>query len=236
MLHFNNSTNSIHNPGRSNFLFLPILLLLIIGCKKEQITPSGKQTTEIRHPGAFKMISTNSAVNIHITHGDNHSVIIKGSDNLIKHFNTTVANGELKLAYQNGNITSNDVEVWLTMPALESIVTSGSGNVEIQGIFSDQHSLTTRVGGSGNIIVEGLMRTNFLKSYVSGSGTTDLSSIWANIAEFELPGSGSVKINVSEELKANMTGSGDIYFSGNPTITSDIKGTGKLIKINTPND
>jgi len=122
------------------------------------------------------------------------------------------------------------------MPALESIVTSGSGNIEINGNFDDQNSLTTRIGGSGNIKVKGSMRTNFLKSYLSGSGTTDLSSIWTNIAEIELPGSGSVKINVYEELKAKLTGNGDVHYSGNPTIISDIKGTGKLIKINTPND
>jgi len=98
------------------------------------------------------------------------------------------------------------------------------------------HFNNNGVSGSGDIKIEGSMRTNFLKSYVSGSGTTDLSSIWTNIAELEIPGSGSIKVNVYEELKANMTGSGDVYYSGNPTISSRIKGTGKLIKINTPND
>jgi len=182
------------------------------------------------------MISINSAANIHITHGGNHSVVIKGSDNLIKHFNTTIVNGELKLAFQKGNVTSDDLEIRITMPALESITTSGSGDIKILGNFDDQHSLTTRVSGSGDIKVEGSMRTNFLKSYVSGSGTTDLSSIWTNIAEVEIPGSGSIKVNVHEELKASITGSGDVYYSGNPTISSNIKGTGKLIKINATND
>jgi len=236
MLHFNNTTNIIHNSRRSSIFLLPILLLLMISCKKEQVIPSGNQVTETRTPGTFKMISTNSAANIHITQGESHSVVIKGSDNLIKHFSATIINGELKLAFQNGNITSNDLEIWLTIPALESVVTSGSGNIEILGNFSDQNSLTTHVSGTGNIKVKGSMRTNFLKFYSSGSGTTDLSSIWANIAEFELSGSGSVKVNVDEELKAKLTGSGNIYYSGNPTILSDIKGSGKLIKIDTPND
>lgn len=47
---------------------------------------------------------------------------------------------------------------------------------------------------------------------------------------------GSVKVNVYEELKASITGSGDVYYSGNPIIISNIKGTGNLIKINAPND
>ena len=218
MLHFNNTTDSIHNPRKTNIFLLPIILLVIASCKKEEITPSGNQVTETRNPGIFKMITTNSAANIHITHGENHSVVIKGSDNLIKHFITTIADGELKLSFQKGNVTSDDLEIWLSMPALESITTSGSGDIKILGNFDDQHSLTTRVRGSGDIKVEGSMRTNFLKSYVSGSGTTDLSNIWANIAEFEL------------------TGSGNIYYSGSPTISANIEGTGKLIKINEPND
>lgn len=84
MLHFNNTIKSIHNSKRSNIFILPILILLIIGCKKEEITPSGKQITETRHPGTFKSINTNSAANIHITQSENHSVVIKGSDNLIE--------------------------------------------------------------------------------------------------------------------------------------------------------
>lgn len=236
MIYFSNTANSIHQPRKSNLFILPLLLLLICSCKKEEISPSGKQITETRNPGTFNSISTNSAVNIHISQGDTHSVTIKGSDNLIQHFNTNIVNDELILSYKQGNIRSNDLEIWLTLPSLEKLSTSGSGNIEILGNFNDQESFTIRNTGSANIHLIGSIRSNRFKFYNSGTGFTDLSAMWTNIAEFELPGNGNIKINVQEELKAKINGSGNIYYSGNPTLISDIKGNGKLIKINMPND
>lgn len=236
MLHFNNTANSIHHPRKSNLFFLPLLLLLISSCKKEELSPNGNQITETRNQGTFNSISTNSAVNIHVSQGDTHSVTIKGSDNLTQHFNTNIINNELVLSYKQGNIRSNDLEISLTLPSLEKLSTSGSGNIEILGNFNDQESFNIRNTGSANIHLIGSMRSNRFKFYNSGTGFTDLSAMWANIAEFDIPGSGNIKINVQEELKAKITGNGNIYYSGNPTLISDIKGSGKLIKINMPND
>ncbi|WP_157766421.1 GIN domain-containing protein [Pedobacter ginsengisoli] len=151
MIYFSNTANSIHQPRKSNLFILPLLLLLISSCKKEEISPSGKQITETRNPGTFHSISTNSAVNIHISQGDTHSVSIKGSDNLIQHFNTNIVNNELVLSYKQGNILSNDLEIWLTLPSLEKLSTSGSGNIEILGNFNDQESFNIRNTGSANI-------------------------------------------------------------------------------------
>jgi hypothetical protein len=60
MLHFNNKTNSIDNPKRSSIFLLPILFLLITGCKKDPIAvpPPGNNPQNNIEKGSFSFSSS----------------------------------------------------------------------------------------------------------------------------------------------------------------------------------
>ena len=89
---------------------------------------------------------------------------------------------------------------------------SGSGDIVLN---IESNKAKANVSGSGDITLKG--RASNLLATVTGSGDFhgfDLDSV---NTEVSVTGSGDAKVNCSGELKARVTGSGDIEYRGNPT-------------------
>lgn len=105
---------------------------------------------------------------------------------------------------------------------------SGSGHVNIEGDLMDEVSLDN--SGSGNITVKG--SSNGLSVKNTGSGKVTSLSSPTDHASIDNKGSGSCHVNVINVLTVRISGSGNIYYKGNPSdITKDVSGPGKLIKL-----
>ena len=85
------------------------------------------------------------------------------------------------------------------------------------------------MSGSGNITLDG--KTNNLNNTISGSGGINTYNLETKNANVTISGSGDIKVFCSESLKARVSGSGDIFYKGEPKI-KDIKvsGSGKISK------
>jgi len=124
------------------------------------------------------------------------------------------------------------------------IVLSGSG--EISG-YATASSLTTNISGSGNISLEAY--TNSCNAGISGSGNINLVgetlsgsftisgsgqinafSFSQNECIAKISGSGNMNLNVIDFLDVTISGSGSIYYIGDPSINVSITGSGELIK------
>jgi hypothetical protein len=116
------------------------------------------------------------------------------------------------------------------MPAIRRANLSGSGKISINGNFPSQDFFESRISGSGAVQVNGGFDVNDLDVTVSGSGRADLLNIESRRAEVFISGSGDVKVNVRDHLKAKISGSGRAYYTGNPTIETDISGSGKVVR------
>jgi len=44
-------------------------------------------------------------------------------------------------------------------------------------------------------------------------------------------GSGTARVDVAQKLKARVSGSGDVYYEGDPVVDGDVSGSGKILKI-----
>jgi hypothetical protein len=184
-------------------------------------------------------ISTHRDINIYVTSPAVEKLHLAGSGNVVAD-SLTGNNVEIMLS-GSGNIYSNFYGRYL-----ESSV-SGSGKIEIYG---ECDTLETSVSGSGSIDLEA-PNCLYTKVDISGSGKADLEGS-SEIADFEIigsgkikayefpvkkstvivAGSGSVQVNVSEILNANISGSGNIYYIGNPHINFSDNGSGSLINSN----
>lgn len=210
---------------------LAIIFFSLFGCKKESLDPSGNIISEIRRPGTFKYINTSSSVKINFVYGSEHKLELKGSDNLLSKFQTSIVNNELILGYKNVNLSGSDLEVVVTGPSLEQISLGGSADIDIAGDFPFQEKLIVTLNGSGAVKVNGTMQIDFLKVNSSGSGKTKIGNATAKTAEFNISGTGDIEGTISDYLKASITGTGNIYYHGNPSVQSTIKGSGKVIKL-----
>ena len=64
-----------------------------------------------------------------------------------------------------------------------------------------------------------------------GSGNVKSFGFIVQKAEDDIKGSGDASVNVTQDLKVRINGSGSVYYQGNPpVVNSQISGSGKLIK------
>jgi len=214
-----------------NLLLYVYISLLFISCSKDRLTASGDKITEERSPGSFTGISGSGSNPIHVVYGADLKVILKGSDNLIPRFKTKVMSNVLYLEYEQTSVRQDDIEVFITMPLIDRVSLSGSGEVEIKGQFPDVDVFKTSISGSGEVEVDEPFNAGETKVDISGSGNADLEKLNTKTADIDVSGSGDVKIKVQDLLKVKISGSGKVYYWGSPQVNSNISGSGKVIKL-----
>src|SRR5690606_36326166 len=134
------------------------------------------------------------------------------------------------LGYDQVQVRHVDIEVFITLPSIESATMSGSGSLEINGSFPDQDRFRLTVSGSSKTIVEGMFQADEVNVDISGSGDANLERIQCNKGDVKISGSGEVRMNVEETLKVRISGSGKVYYTGNAVVDSKVSGSGEVIK------
>ncbi|MBE7176789.1 MAG: DUF2807 domain-containing protein [Mucilaginibacter polytrichastri] len=205
--------------------------LLFAACSKENISANGNVNTESRDLSGFSSIESHGSNPIHIAYGKTFELTVRGSENLLRKYQTRVVNGTLRLGYDAISIRNDDVEVWVTLPEIEKIGLNGSGNVDISGAFPNDTRLKIDLRGSSDILARDLFAAEELRVDIAGSGSLKLEKIQAKKAYITMAGSGEVFASVSQKLDIRISGSGAVYYWGNPQeIEQHIGGSGKVIK------
>lgn len=212
--------------------FMAILsLFLFSSCEKEHLSANGNRSTETRNFNEFNSLKIEGASNIYVAYGNEYKVVIKGSNNLIPYYKTTLVNRNLNIGYENATVRNDDIEVYITMPLLKSASLSGSGDLELSGNFESVNVLDLSLTGSGGIAIADPIVVMQLKLDVSGSGDADLQKASCKSADISIVGSGDAKVQVADFLKVRMSGSGNVYYQGSPQVDTKISGSGGIIKI-----
>jgi CxxC motif-containing protein len=105
---------------------------------------------------------------------------------------------------------------------------SGSGNITLNEKINN--ILIIKNSGSGDVLVNDEV-TQGIEMYNRGSGNISALKAKASSALVNNSGSGECSVEVLHHLAANISGSGDVKYKGDPEIVKDITGSGKLIKL-----
>lgn len=229
------------------YLVLLALLGLVVfasGCVNQG---SGNVTNETRNVTAFNQINSNGDMDVIISQGNNNSVVVQGDSNLIPNISTTVAANQLKISNNNPITGGKSVKVYITVVDLDTIENGGSGS--ISGDNLNLKNLNLFITGSGSINMENLVANNIkvvnsgsgiltlggnVKNEdvtISGSGQYNSKDLQGSDATVEIDGSGSATMNVINQLKIIINGSGQISYLGNPNIQQQVTGSGSVKKI-----
>lgn len=195
--------------------------MFIVGIGYAQIKGNGNVITEDRNTGDFTGIKLACSADVFISQGST-SVKVKVDENIIKLVKTTVEDGVLKIDVKGKSIRSVTVfEVYISLPSLDMLKNSGSGDIEFKGTFK-ANDLFIGNNGSGDIDAE--FDVTNLELKLNGSGDIELEGINGT---FKVSNSGSGDVDVEglklEECYVKGAGSGDIDLSGktnNLTITN----------------
>ncbi|MBX3257298.1 MAG: DUF2807 domain-containing protein [Chitinophagaceae bacterium] len=213
-------------------LILAVGMLTLLGsCEKDTIIGGGTVKTEDREVSDFTKVAVEGSTNIHITKGSRFDVSVKAYKNLLPYLKTRVENNTLIVKYENSTSVGNDnSQVFITMPVLNGVSATGSGDIDVKGIFEHTPGFDAHISGSSDISIENARAENLVVS-ISGSGDFKSFGLSIEDANISISGSGDVEITVNKKLKTKISGSGNIFYKGNPaTVDNNISGSGKVVK------
>lgn len=193
----------------------------------------GPIVTENRSISDFTGIANESEAIVYITEGAEFSISIDAEENLLPEIKTVKSGNDLRI-YTDHCLEENDlIHIYITMPQLESLDLSGSGNIIIESIFHTS-GFNMDLSGSGNISCYDSLFTDAIQIVNSGSGIINVFSITPDIT-VELSGSGDVVINGEGDIADyTSSGSGNIRAFNFPNTISHIaiSGSGN-VEVNT---
>jgi hypothetical protein len=170
---------------------------------------------ESRNGGCLKPTHT---IEIKVTTSSIGSMELNGSGYL---YCFGLQTNELALRVNgSGQIECNQLQASSVTYQLE-----GSGSI-FSGVTAED--LSARIDGSGEIRLSGTVASSDLR--VIGSGRIQSGQLITGVCTAYISGSGTVDTYVNQALDVTINGSGIVYYDGNPTITSQISGSGKIIK------
>ncbi len=204
------------------------------GSKK--VEGNGQMTTATRTTTGYDKVDLTGAMDVELVKGTEGRLRIEAEENLIPHITTEVKNGELVISVEKGfNLQpsrNNPIKVTVPFESLDGVYLTGSGDIYTSDMIKSEN-FETKVTGSGNIRLQ--LQAKQARARLTGSGNMDLrgsaedfnckitGSGDINAFDFKCEavdatviGSGNLQVHATEELRANVPGSGDIVYSGNP--------------------
>lgn len=196
---------------------------------------NGDLETEERIGGVFTGIEAEGEFDVRVEYAPTTSVEVTTDKNLMEYIETTVKNGKLTISTNHkGCINySSSTEVLVRCPNITNVSLLGSGNLEVYNFNGDYFYVTQ--AGSGEITISSVSVTNdidvnligsgnvWLKGRaqkaiynLAGSGNIDSEAMRVYDGIITLSGSGNIHTYVYDVLKVTMSGSGSVYYYGNP--------------------
>lgn len=210
---------------------LGLALITVTSCHKRVLKGNGNTASETRTLSEFSKIESNGSTNITVVKDTKYSVIVTGYSNLVPLFETEVRGDRLIIQYKERfwNVKNDNITIEVHTPYLDKATLNGSGNVDIRSGF-DQERFDAKISGSGKIKSTG-SKYFVMDADINGSGDintegSEIEKVYANIS-----GSGTLYVKVNQYLQVDISGSGKVYYSGNPgEVKQDISGSGEIRK------
>jgi len=240
-----------------HMILLATLILASLACSltaglgdETMVRGSGDVVEETREVSGLTGVKLATIGHLIIEVGDTESLRIEAEDNLMEYFKTEVRNGKLTIGTQD-NVrleTTKPVNYYLTVTGLDTIEISSAGDIEAPDLDAEQFSITISsagdlemgelnadtlevdIGSAGNLNISG----GEVKSQdvtISSSGNYVAQDLASDEADVRLSSTGSANIWVRDQLKANLSSSGDLRYRGNPLVDATTSSAGEVIQI-----
>jgi hypothetical protein len=226
---------------------LPVLIFIghsLSACAGDPVKGAGAVVRKPVEVAAFHGVELTGSVDVMVRQGDAQKVEVEAQANLTDVLEFVVENGVCRIRPRTSFSTNKPFVVHVTVPVLDRVVVSGSGDVKSHTPFAvpvmhvavsgsgdvelqvQVDSVDARLSGSGEIKLIGTARA--LEAEVRGSGDIKAGNLKVERARAYVSGSGDVTVNTAV-LDAEIRGSGDVKYKGSkPAITSRITGSGSV--------
>ena len=229
-------------------LLLSAVLMSFNACKKDNtqncVDGNGDVVQEQRDVGNFINVQTDGAYKVFLYQGAKTQVDLFAESNIIPLIQTSVVNQTLVVKVQDGQCynTNNPVEVSIVSPEFEVVSFNGAGDIAASNLVLDKltfnlngagginsgldlQDFTLNIVGAGNANIVGTGKVGHI--IVSGAGNVYATNFFQETVYVSISGTGDARIYVTKLLDVTITGSGSVYYEGNPeTVNTKITGSG----------
>jgi hypothetical protein len=229
---------------RTKTMLITFLALVFIGTK---MVSAQEQERDV---SPFSAISLRVSGTVFLAQGTPQSVRVEANDETLEEIITEVKDRTLNIRFKSNNyfwksFNMGKIEIYVTVPDIEGLSVSGSGNIESATIKSrildlavsgsgdilikdlDSERVKANISGSGNIRLDG-GNTEELEATVSGSGNFRAQDFEAADSDIKISGSGNCTLTAQKSLKARVSGSGSVAYKGKPQLDSTVSGSGRV--------
>ena len=234
-------------------LFIISLLLICLSltaCALAEVRGSGQVVSEDREITNVSGVTLASPGELIITLGDQETLRIEAEDNVLPLIQSEVEDGMLTLEIKKRVHfqPTQTIKYYLTVKELGSIHNTGLGSITALPIRSE--NFWVQVASGGNVTLDSLetdtleAALNGLGNLVIGGGQVDTQKVNINsggsyqagdlrsqAARVEINSEGEATIWVTRLLDAHLTSSGSLSYYGEPKVTSETTGLGKMIPL-----
>jgi hypothetical protein len=189
---------------------------------------SGNVTSESRDVSGFDEVELEGIGNLSIQQSGSESLTVEAEEDVLPKIGTEVVDDRLVIGPEPGTSirTTEPINYELTVEGMRALEVSGAGDVEAEGINTDELAVT--ISGSGDVKISG--EADRQEIDISGSGDYRARDLESEEVKIDVGGSGSAVVNVSDTLEAKVGGSGSVEYVGDPTVEQDVSGAGEVSK------
>ena len=195
------------------------------------IVKTKKLKGEERNVSGFKGVSSSGSYDVKIKMGSKESLRLEGDEEVIREIETVVEDGILKIRNKknldrNWRSQKGKVTIYINAKALNSVTLSGSGDISVEGLVRSNR-LTNTLSGSGSISLSA-DADEYLGS-ISGSGEIAVNGK-ADRATIKIGGSGDFKGRdfKTSDADINVSGSGNVSIGAERSLDAVVSGSGDI--------
>lgn len=215
--------------------------------KNTRVKGDGNITTKTVSTSNYSGVKVVGSMDVHLEKGTEGNISVTTDSNIHEYVEIEVDGNSLEIRIKKNTSVNTKHGIHVTVPFQEisEILLVGSGDIDTKNTISgnelelsivgsgdikldvDVSEIDAKITGSGDMILSG--KTGDLEVKISGSGDFEGKMLSAKNADTFISGSGDAEVNVKNNLKARVNGSGDIRYTGNPaTRDTKVSGSGTI--------
>lgn len=233
---------------KTQLLSIAALALAVLSCSPRSQEDSDNRIEETRDISGVSRLKISGVFNVNLIQSDQESISIDGSQELSENLKITQEGDLLTLELEElkgGFFKDQKLEVNLSISDLKSFEFEGVGNIKTQSAF-DLEEISINGEGVGNISMEinankidadlNMLGNMNLKGKADlfnlkneGIGNIDASELIVQDVNLQSSGIGRVAVHCEGEISLDVSGIGEIKYTGNPTVIKDnVSGIGRV--------
>ncbi len=204
---------------------LVFLSFFVVAPLFAQVTGKGEVVRQKWQVGTFTGVAIHGTQDAVLMNGDSCSVEIETNANLFQYLNAHVANGILKIDYQNIK-HYDEMKLYITAPVFGRLIVSGASDVRTKDTLRGEN-LTITVGGASDTRLT--LNYNSVVSKVSGASVLTLKGHALSQA-IEARGASDIKAKelATQTTTVTASGSSSCFVNADSSLTYQVSGASSV--------